>query len=176
VDGLAPNFQELMESPRILRPLDRLVLEVTVYCNLKCKMCSVWEVRENGVPLQLAKQLLEDAYRLGARSFVPYGAENFMRKDFVDMVEHAHAIGYELQPIVTNGTMITEENLERLSRCPSARLSISIDVPAPFTTSCEAPATSTNPWPRPANVYAVGSGLFSPASSCEKRWNISPSS
>ncbi len=31
----------------------------------------------------LAKQLLEDAYRLGARSFVPYGAENFMRKDFV---------------------------------------------------------------------------------------------
>jgi radical SAM protein with 4Fe4S-binding SPASM domain len=129
VDGLAPNFQELSESPRILRPLDRLVLEVTVYCNLKCKMCSVWEVREHGVPLPLAKLLLADAYRLGARSFVPYGAESFMRKDFVDMVEHAHAIGYELQPIVTNGTMISEENLERLSRCPSVKLSISIDGP-----------------------------------------------
>jgi radical SAM protein with 4Fe4S-binding SPASM domain len=129
VNGVAPNFHELAESPRIVRPLNRLVLQLTLYCNLQCKMCSVWEVRQHGVPLQLAKRLLEDAYRLGARSFVPYGAENFMRKDFVNIVEHAHAVGYQLQPIVTNGTMISDEHLEHLSQCPSVRLSISIDGP-----------------------------------------------
>ncbi len=85
----------------------------------KCKMCSVWEIREHGVPLDLAKKLLDDAYALGARTFVPCGAESFMRKDFLDLVEHAHALGYRTQDIVTNGTMITDAHLDRLEKCPS---------------------------------------------------------
>ena len=47
--------------------------------------------------------------------------------EYVD--ELAHALGYEQQDIVTNGTMITDEHLDRLERCPSVQLHVSIDGP-----------------------------------------------
>lgn len=116
----------------LTRDLDQLAVELTVYCNLQCKMCSVWELREHGVPLDLAKQILADGYALGARTFTPCGAESFMRKDFLDIVEHAHALGYTTQEVVTNGTMITDAHLERLAATPSVQLHISIDGPKPI--------------------------------------------
>jgi radical SAM protein with 4Fe4S-binding SPASM domain len=127
--SIASSFTVADESPRLTRPLDKIAMQLTTYCNLQCKMCSVWEIRQSGVPLELAKQLLDDARALGARTFVPFGAESFMRKDFLSIVEYAHSIGYWYQPIVTNGTMITDAQLDRLSRCPSIKLHISIDGP-----------------------------------------------
>ncbi len=121
----------LQSHPALTRSLDQLAVELTVYCNLQCKMCSVWELREHGVPLDLAKRILADAHALGARTFTPCGAESFMRKDFLDIVEHAHALGYTTQEVVTNGTMITDAHLERLSATPSVKLHISIDGPEP---------------------------------------------
>jgi MoaA/NifB/PqqE/SkfB family radical SAM enzyme len=114
------------------RPLEQLAVELTVYCNLQCKMCSVWELREHGVPTEIAKQMLSDSYALGARTFIPCGAESFMRKDFLDIVEHAHALGYTMQEIVTNGTMITDAHLDRLEKTPSVQLHVSIDGPQPI--------------------------------------------
>ena len=125
LDVLTP----LSPHPALEHALDELAVELTVYCNLKCKMCSVWELKEHGVPFELAKKLLEQARALGAHTFTPCGAESFMRKDFLDLVEHAHALGYRTQDIVTNGTMITDAHLDRLEACPSVYLHISIDGP-----------------------------------------------
>jgi radical SAM protein with 4Fe4S-binding SPASM domain len=119
----------IVPSEVLMRPLDQLAVELTVYCNLQCKMCSVWELREHGVPTELARKLIDDAYALGARTFVPCGAESFMRKDFLDIVEYAHAKGFTSQEVVSNGTMITDAHLDRLERCPSVQLHISIDGP-----------------------------------------------
>jgi radical SAM protein with 4Fe4S-binding SPASM domain len=126
---MTSRFLPLAPAAALTRPLEQLAVELTVYCNLQCKMCSVWELREHGVPLELAKRLLDDAHALGARTFVPCGAESFMRKDFLDVVEHAHARGYTTQEVVTNGTMITDAHLERLAGCPSVQLHVSIDGP-----------------------------------------------
>jgi MoaA/NifB/PqqE/SkfB family radical SAM enzyme len=126
---MSVNMLPLHPHGALTRPLDQLAVELTVYCNLQCKMCSVWELREHGVPTDLAKQILSDAFALGARTFVPCGAESFMRKDFVDIVEHAHALGYTTQEVVTNGTMITDAHLERLAAAPSVQLHLSIDGP-----------------------------------------------
>jgi radical SAM protein with 4Fe4S-binding SPASM domain len=123
------RLSSLTPARALTRPLDQLAVELTVYCNLQCKMCSVWEIREHGVPLDLAKRLLDDAYALGARTFVPCGAESFMRKDFLDIVEHAHALGYTSQEVVTNGTMLTDAHFERLAATPSVQLHVSIDGP-----------------------------------------------
>lgn len=119
----------LSPHPALTRPLDEIAIELTVYCNLKCVMCSVWELREHGVPFELAIDILEQARALGATKFTPCGAESFMRKDFLDIVERVHAMGYTRQDIVTNGTMITAEHLDRLEACPSVALHISIDGP-----------------------------------------------
>lgn len=119
----------LPQSPNLERPMEELAMELTVYCNLKCKMCSVWELKQHGVPFELAEKIIRQARALGATSFTPCGAESFMRKDFLDLVEIAHSIGYTTQDIVTNGTMITDEHLDRLQACPSVYLHISIDGP-----------------------------------------------
>ena len=123
------NFAAPAPSPRLTRPLDQLAISLTTYCNLECKMCSVWEIRKHGAPLDLAKQVIADARALGATTLTPFGAESFMRKDFVEILEYAHSIGYMMMSIVTNGTMITDAHLDRLQHIPSARLNISIDGP-----------------------------------------------
>jgi radical SAM protein with 4Fe4S-binding SPASM domain len=124
-----PFALPIAPHPALVRPLDELAVELTVYCNLKCKMCSVWELKQHGVPFEVAEKLIRQARALGATTFTPCGAESFMRKDFLDLVEIAHAIGYRTQDIVTNGTMISEEHLDRLEKCPSVFLHISIDGP-----------------------------------------------
>lgn len=123
------NVLPLRPSNAVTRPLEQLAVELTVHCNLQCRMCSVWEIKQHGVPFDLAKRLLDDAFALGARTFIPCGAESFMRKDFVELVEHAHALGFTSQEIVTNGTLITDAHLERLAATPSVQLHISIDGP-----------------------------------------------
>lgn len=119
----------LPNHPALTRSLDEIAIELTVYCNLKCEMCSVWELRQHGVPFELATKILDQARSLGATKFTPCGAESFMRKDFLDVVEHAHRIGFERQDIVTNGTMITDAHLDRLEEYESVALHISIDGP-----------------------------------------------
>ncbi len=122
-------LEPIAQRAAMRHALDELAVELTVYCNLKCKMCSVWELKQHGVPFDLAKKMLRQARDLGAHMFTPCGAESFMRKDFLDLVEYAHEIGYRTQDIVTNGTMITAEHLDRLEKCPSVYLHISIDGP-----------------------------------------------
>jgi len=130
MSGTALKLSEPRAPHRALtHALDELAVELTVYCNLQCKMCSVWELRQHGVPFDLAKKLLRDARSLGAHMFTPCGAESFMRKDFLDIVEYAHGLGYKTQDIVTNGTMIATEHLDRLERIRSVFLHISIDGP-----------------------------------------------
>lgn len=122
-------FRLVPQSRALERPLEELAVELTVYCNLKCKMCSVWELAQHGVSFEIASKLLKKARALGATTFTPCGAESFMRKDFLDLVELAHALGYQTQDIVTNGTMLTDEHLDRLMASPSVYLHISIDGP-----------------------------------------------
>ena len=124
-----PIFTPLDKSPTLTRPLDEIAIELTVYCNLKCEMCSVWELQQHGVPFETVEKLLRQARELGATTFTPCGAESFMRKDFLDVVELAQELGYTRQDIVTNGTMITEAHIDRLAKCPSVALHVSIDGP-----------------------------------------------
>lgn len=124
-----PVLASLPQRAALSHAMDELAVELTVYCNLKCKMCSVWELKQHGVPFEVATKMLKQARELGAHTFTPCGAESFMRKDFLDIVEYAHALGYTTQDIVTNGTMITDAHLDRLQKCPSVYLHISIDGP-----------------------------------------------
>ena len=109
-------------------PLEELAVELTVHCNLSCRMCSVWEGAQHGVDGELARTLLREARELGAVSFVPCGAESFVRKDFIDLVEYAHRLGYERQEIVTNGILLPRW-IDRLAEVPSAKLHVSLDGP-----------------------------------------------
>lgn len=110
-------------------PLSEIAIELTSKCNLTCGMCSVWKGRRDGISAALVLDLLAEARRLGARSFVPCGAEIFMRKDTISLLKAADDLGFERQEIVTNGILLPQ-HADALADIPSIRLHVSIDGPA----------------------------------------------
>ncbi len=123
-DASAPS-----SDPHAL-PLSEIAIELTSKCNLTCGMCSVWKGRRDGISAALVRELLQDARLLGAISFVPCGAEIFMRKDTVSLLRVADELGYERQEIVTNGILLPQ-HADALAGIPSIRLHVSIDGPPP---------------------------------------------
>jgi MoaA/NifB/PqqE/SkfB family radical SAM enzyme len=124
-----PMPRSLVHAWALRRPLGELAIELTSYCNLECVMCSVWKGKAHGLDFEHVKRLLRDAYELGARRFTPWGAEQFMRKDFLDVLEYAHALGYRHQVIVSNGAILPDAHIARLAKLSSVRLNLSIDGP-----------------------------------------------
>lgn len=113
------------------RELEEIAIELTGYCNLSCVMCSVWQIKQNGPPYDAVIRMLDDARRLGARRLTPCGAENFMRRDFIDILEYAESIGFEEINVVTNGTLFSTQKLDRLQSLASLHFNISLDGPRP---------------------------------------------
>jgi MoaA/NifB/PqqE/SkfB family radical SAM enzyme len=109
--------------------LSEIAIEVTVRCNLSCEMCSVWRGKRDGPPLDLLHSLLSEARELGAHTFVPCGGEPFVRPGFVDLLAHAHAVGFRRTEVVTNGVLV-RKHIDRLEEIPSVQLHVSIDGPA----------------------------------------------
>jgi MoaA/NifB/PqqE/SkfB family radical SAM enzyme/glycosyltransferase involved in cell wall biosynthesis len=112
------------------RPLQEIAIEFSGYCNLSCVMCSVWKIRQHGIPHDLLRRTLEQARALGARKLTPCGAEVFMRPDTLDLLEYAKALGFEEIVVVTNGLLLTPDRLDRLGRLAALHVNISIDGPA----------------------------------------------
>lgn len=68
------------------RPLASIAIELTKRCNLSCKMCSVWKLRDEDFTQDKVFTLLEEARVLGAERFDPYGTELFTRQDMLEIL------------------------------------------------------------------------------------------
>lgn len=112
--------------------------EPTIRCNLSCKMCYQANFRDdvNTMPLMnFGKELrtpdvlrLYDSLNLSFIGLV--GSEIFVRKDIFEILAHLQNKGVPYT-LLTNGTLITEKNIETLRRfAPSTkRIIYSIDGP-----------------------------------------------
>ena len=123
------------------RKLEEIAIELTGYCNLSCALCSVWRVQRHGLTFNKSIEVLSDAYEMGARKLVPCGAECFVRKDFLDILEYAVKLGYTNIPIVTNGLLLSDPILERLRYLPSVFLNSSLDGPRTVHDDLRGPGT-----------------------------------
>ena len=117
-----------MDGNPLTRPLDEVSIELTLRCNLTCSMCAVWEGRRDGLAGDRVADLLAQARGLGARVFIPSGAETLMRRDAVDLLEEAARLGFERVEVVTNGALVPR-HAARLARIPGLHLNISLDGP-----------------------------------------------
>jgi MoaA/NifB/PqqE/SkfB family radical SAM enzyme len=111
------------------RPLEEIAIELTVYCNLSCTMCSVWRGKQHGISFDLARETLRQARSLGADTLTPCGAETFMRRDTLDLFEFAEGLGFRKINVVTNGLLLSPTKLDRLGALQGVHLNISIDGP-----------------------------------------------
>ena len=111
-----------------LRSPVNLTWEVTLACNLRCRHClsSSAEPAANELSTSEALALVEQLHQEGVFQINFGGGEPFMRPDFMQILDACHARGI-MTCISTNGTLITPELVERLSRTRLVAIQVSLD-------------------------------------------------
>ena len=102
-DGAAPR-------PRLM------VFDLTMRCNLRCKMCYLTEKARSGsaadeLTLEQIKSILS---KTGIKNINLVGGEVFIRKDLPDILAFFRHTGIHCPTITPNGTLLTPERAERL--------------------------------------------------------------
>jgi len=116
---VSPGFH--LHSPLIVW------FEVTRLCNLTCSHCYInaGRPRQNELSTEEIMTVLNDLKRAGVFSLVLAGGEPYARRDFSTIVEYAADLGFIIA-IVTNGSYLTKEALERIPR-EDCRITLSVD-------------------------------------------------
>jgi radical SAM protein with 4Fe4S-binding SPASM domain len=112
------------QAPR----LDTLHFNSTKSCNLGCSFCYDKAIRGKTENLELGvvRQLAREAAALGARRVILSGGEPLSRTDFKEVAKAFDEAGMEVS-LATNGTLITEDIAEFLTRLHNVSISVSID-------------------------------------------------
>lgn len=106
-------------------------LELTARCNLSCKMCYIHKKEHD--PIALSKELptefwldfIEQAKQNGTLTMLITGGEPLLRKDFREIYLACKKAGF-VTSVNTNGTLLTEADVEFFKQYPPARLNISL--------------------------------------------------
>lgn len=96
-------------------------VELQYGCNLKCGYCYVGEAQnysgERPIPTgEEWSHALERLQRLGVRNPVFLGGEPLLYPHLVEVIEHATKMGFASVGILSNGTLLSRDLLERLGR------------------------------------------------------------
>lgn len=98
-------------------PKTHFLLEVTNYCNDRCKFCANSKMtRPRGfIEPEIVTKVFREAYDLGMREVGFYATgEPLMNKNIFAYIKEAKDIGYEYTYITTNGALLDEEACEKL--------------------------------------------------------------
>ena len=111
-----------------------ITIEATNNCNLGCIMCPR-ELQTHGrgfMSMELFKKIVDESAGLTKFMWLHYMGEPLMNKDIFEMIDYASERGI-LVGISSNGTMLTEKNIERLVNSKLHLLIVSIDAVTPET-------------------------------------------
>lgn len=103
-----------------------VTIEVTYNCNLRCDFCQfiedgVTDKPKNFHPIMSGDEIRRRIDEVPKRSLISFtGGEAFTRKDFIDLLEYA--CRKNKCEVITNGTMITSQILDRLVRCSATNI------------------------------------------------------
>ncbi len=129
--GDAERMRLLGASLQTLRSefLSSVKIKLTSLCNLRCRMCKYWH-NSSEVALSTTRwlEILSELAELGCKKVHFSGGEVFLRRDFIQLVEHASQLGLKVN-LTTNGTLITRDRLRRLIRARPNSISFSLDGP-----------------------------------------------
>ena len=93
-----------------------ITLVVRSECNVRCVMCHSLEILDSGVPYMSLDELRTFVEHLGPRNrpnILLTGGEPTLRKDILDVVALFKEAGMPVG-MVTNGTLLSEERIDRL--------------------------------------------------------------
>jgi MoaA/NifB/PqqE/SkfB family radical SAM enzyme len=119
---------------RALKPVRNLLagrpvlatFQVNLRCNSACGYCDLpLNVGRYEMTREEIQGVFSYLYRDGVRFVLVQGGEPLLRRDMPEILEDLSAIGFHLT-LITNGTKITPQLVERLGRLPIA-ISVSLD-------------------------------------------------
>ncbi|HEX9060685.1 MAG TPA: radical SAM protein, partial [Clostridia bacterium] len=95
----------------------------------RCKMCGYREpiANEEGLKKEDVFTLLGDAKELGLQSIAFSGGEVLLRKDIYEIILYAKELQVEEITVVTNGTLVNEENAQKLVESGMTNVNISLE-------------------------------------------------
>lgn len=113
---------------------DIVQVNFTFDCNLRCKMCSMYEQknflqgqgRQVKIDSDVIRKVIKETKELGTDNILFIGGEPFLKNDLFDLVDYAKGLGLNTI-IVTNGVLMNEENIKKCFDSKVDWLSISID-------------------------------------------------
>ena len=128
---MAEPFTALGQSLKPFRNLlaGRPILatyQVNLRCNSVCRYCDLpLNVGRYEMTRKEILKVFSSLYRNGVRFVLVQGGEPLLRHDLSEILEDLSAIGFHLT-LITNGTKVTCQLVERLGRLPLA-ISVSLD-------------------------------------------------
>ena len=100
--------------------------QVNLRCNSACGYCDLpLNVGRYEMTREEIRNVFSALYRDGVRFVLVQGGEPLLRRDMPEILEDLSAIGFHLT-LITNGTKITAQLVERLGRLPIT-ISVSLD-------------------------------------------------
>ena len=115
--------------------LTNLSIEVTNYCNLGCLMCpaSTQMSRRRGfIDENLFRKIIDDAFHLELVLLFQWG-EPFLHPGIFELIDYVSARNIRVM-ITTNGTLCSDETIERILDSRLERLAFSVDGVGPTYT------------------------------------------
>jgi MoaA/NifB/PqqE/SkfB family radical SAM enzyme len=114
--------------------LARVYVELTSECNLDCTTCmrNVWEHGTGGMARDTFERILEDLAALEDRPEVFFGGfgEPFAHPRALEWIEEAAEVSPTVE-LITNGTLLTEDTIDRLIEAGVSTIWVSLDGATP---------------------------------------------
>ncbi|MCQ2522319.1 MAG: radical SAM protein [Lachnospiraceae bacterium] len=126
--SLAEFRGELRKNPR----LRFLFIEMTNLCNERCRHCGsrCGETEPEGqlsaAEIKAFLKKTKEQFDIGDMQLCITGGEPLLRKDFFEIMEYAHSLGYHWG-MTSNATLIDEKVAKELKRVGLGTISVSID-------------------------------------------------
>ena len=100
-------------------------IDVTYRCNERCVHCYLDHDDKGEMTTQEIKDVLDQLAEAGVFFLVFSGGEVFMRRDFLELVEYARKLMFNVK-VKTNGVMIREKEAARLRQLGVEQVQISV--------------------------------------------------
>ncbi len=123
-----------MHSPK------EVIISITNRCNSSCKMCEVPKNKPQDIPNVQCKQIIEDAFRIGAPTVVFSGGEPLLRDDIFDLILFTKKKHMRVC-ITSNGSLINEKIAFALAEVGTDVVNISIEGPQEVNDSLRGPGS-----------------------------------
>lgn len=128
---------KIEEKSIVCRFPTNMLMELTNACNDSCLFCANSKsTRKKGmIDKELAKKVLEQAYKSGTREVGFYGTgEPLLDKNLEEYITYAKGLGYGYIYITTNGALLNEDRIESIidSGIDSIKFSINASNPEDY--------------------------------------------